>query len=271
MAAAMSGPWRPCQVMPTSARVRAAAADVVRFEALRFGGIATAMLVAQQGSPVLHGVASLDVGTGTPLPPTWRSAVAEWPLARAGSQGLPWLLPSADLSEGLRVHGAETVLALPLIDAGAIVGMVIVWLDGTAVHHLLFRADVWQARGFVDARPLLAAQRLDDAQRRLAEIERKHDGERIIEQAKGVLAAHLQTTPDDALAQLRLYCRRRGLRLHVTAQAIVGAAIVGRLPRVLRRQEAGTHLTPEGQPGAPPVSPHRPRTGEADRGAAGVS
>jgi GAF domain-containing protein len=149
-------------------------------------------------------------GTGQSLPPQDLDQVdLRWP--RFG--------PAA------RQFGFGTVSAVPVRRDSELLGAVCVldFSDGSAVELDLVAAVVEVA-----AIGLLHQQALRHSQRRTDQLQHALHSRVIIEQAKGVVAARREITPDAAFESLRSHARRHGRRLRDVADDVIAGRVSDR-------------------------------------------
>jgi hypothetical protein len=145
---------------------------------------------------------------------------------RAAARRLDVLRASGD---GSLAAGAELVWAVPMRANGETIGRLDLCrrtADPTPVHEAeIARTLAGAAAG------LVWGVRAHERDRTLADqLQRALDSRIVIEQAKGILSAQLGVTVDEAFEVLRSAARRRGIRIHQLATAVVERSIeFGRL------------------------------------------
>lgn len=132
----------------------------------------------------------------------------------ARSNAWPDYIARADSS------GINAIAVLPIRGGGEILGALTIYESD---RHEWLHHELEVARVFADlaAGYLLGASRLDQ-QRRLAEqLQEALDSRIVIEQAKGMIAAHRNVSVNDAFKVLRKHANDHHAGLHATAEAVV--------------------------------------------------
>jgi GAF domain-containing protein len=127
----------------------------------------------------------------------------------------------------LTARGIGSVLGIPLVAGGAVVGALNVYAD---VPHAFDGEDSRALARSVAAQVATTVHnvRIFDATRTLAEqLETAMASRATIEQAKGVLAAQTGGTPEEAFAMLRAASQRENVKLRDVAERIVGSVARG--------------------------------------------
>jgi len=123
-------------------------------------------------------------------------------------------------SEMAEQVGLRAVLGVPMQIDGARVGALNTF---ASIPRTWDDADVAAARVLADvATSFLAhASELDRARRTAEQLQHALDSRVVLEQAKGMVAAHRGIQVDEAFRVLRRHARDRGATLHSVAQAVV--------------------------------------------------
>jgi transcriptional regulator with GAF, ATPase, and Fis domain len=119
-----------------------------------------------------------------------------------------------------RGAGFSSVIALPLVHQGDVLGAVSILLAGRATDADL---DVESAAALAEAAGVGIAQRraYRASTDRAEMLQDTLDSRVLIEQAKGILAARTKTTPDDAYELMRHYAHYHGQLMYDVADATV--------------------------------------------------
>ena len=120
-------------------------------------------------------------------------------------------------------HGVNSVISLPLLLAGEIVGSLNVYAHARDAFGL--SAQTFGER-FAEAAAVAVgnARELDDQQRAVSQLQRAASTRSAIDQAVGMLAEREGVTGDDALVRLRIAGQRAGVDLETVAHRLVASA-----------------------------------------------
>lgn len=220
---------QPLLRVPVSSRVRETAAEVLRFEVTRFSAMAGVLLATDSPRRRLRSVAWEGEQRAGDL---WSSTDDASPVARTALDGVARFVTKADPAlhtAEMRMPGARSAVALPLVDGRAPVGAVALWFEGAEPPALIGTCATWCVAVRVSVQSLRLAEQMDLLEQRALQLRGVVAFDGVIEQAKGVLAAYLHTSPRDAYDRLQRYCHRTEQPLRQVAENIIGQAMVGPL------------------------------------------
>ncbi|PRY12883.1 GAF and ANTAR domain-containing protein [Kineococcus rhizosphaerae] len=127
-----------------------------------------------------------------------------------------------------RAAGVAHTSALPMRLRGEVIGALNLFADGPTDQAGL---DLGQAMADIATIGLINERSLRERTLLSEQLQAALNSRVVIEQAKGVLAARLDTTVEDAFTRLRRHARREGTTLTAVAAAVIAGDLRLDLPR----------------------------------------
>ena len=129
-----------------------------------------------------------------------------------------------DYAAGAAEAGFHATHALPMRLRDEVIGVLVLL---HTERHMLLDQDARLGQALADAATigLLSERAVRRAEVVQEQLQGALNSRIIIEQAKGVLAAHADLTPEDAFVTLRRHARDRGLRLTELARGVVEGTV----------------------------------------------
>ncbi len=125
-----------------------------------------------------------------------------------------------DYTIAAKTAGIQAVAGIPMLAEGAAIGAVNLY-DSQPRNWSAEDLRVATIFASIATGYLTHASAAQQQQRTTEQLQQALNTRLIIEQAKGVLAAKLETTVDDAFDRLRKYAREHNARIHDVARAVV--------------------------------------------------